>query len=102
MTGFCFFVLESFFRFRYGNYNQYYGKRNEGFSEDTRMELFPKTWFQQKYVLDIGCNVGFLTILIAKKLQPKRVLGIDIDGQLVGMARKNIRHYCDKDTPVCF
>lgn len=52
--------------------------------------------------MDIGCNAGFLSILIAKKLQPRRVLGIDIDDKLVGIARKNIRHYCDKDTEVNF
>ena len=31
---------------------------------------------------------------------PRRILGIDIDEHLVGVARKNIRHYCDKETPV--
>jgi len=83
-----------------------------------------KEWFEKKAVLDIGCNAGFLTLTIAKvsyerereggisgrqadsinlkleELEPRRVLGIDIDPHLVGVARKNIRHYCDQQTPV--
>ena len=31
---------------------------------------------------------------------PRRILGVDIDEHLVGVARKNIRHYCGEDTKV--
>ncbi|PIO65577.1 Bicoid-interacting protein 3 [Teladorsagia circumcincta] len=48
----------------------------------------------------IGCNVGFLTLSIARDYGPRRILGIDIDDHLVGVARKNIRHYCDHETEV--
>uniref|UniRef100_A0A915ELK4 RNA methyltransferase n=1 Tax=Ditylenchus dipsaci TaxID=166011 RepID=A0A915ELK4_9BILA len=86
-------------RFRYGNYNRYYGTRiKERFQKDPRLELLPQKWFHQRAVLDIGCNVGFLTLCIAKEFAPNRILGIDIDGNLIGTARKNIRHYCESDT----
>jgi len=85
-------------RFRYGNYNRYYGSRNKGLDRDPRLDLLPKEWFKRRAVLDIGCNVGHLTISIAKDFQPGYILGIDIDEHLIGTARKNIRHYCDEET----
>ncbi|VDP18057.1 unnamed protein product [Onchocerca flexuosa] len=88
-------------RFRYGNYTRYYGNRIEkGSGHDPRMKVLKKEWFEKKSVLDIGCNVGYLTLSIAKEYQPRNIVGIDIDAHLVGVARKNIRHYCDKDVPI--
>ncbi|KAI6180236.1 RNA methyltransferase [Aphelenchoides besseyi] len=82
--------------FRYGNYSQYYNKRQENkFEEDSRLKLLKSEWFRGRSVLDVGCNVGIFTIQLAKKFEPRRCVGIDIDPQLVGIARKNIRHYCD-------
>ncbi|XP_067113266.1 7SK snRNA methylphosphate capping enzyme-like [Osmerus mordax] len=80
-------------KFQYGNYSQYYGYRNPGFSEDPRFRVLRPEWFQGKEVLDLGCNTGQLTLCIAKKLRPARILGLDIDGALVHAARQNIRHY---------
>ncbi|KAM3719474.1 putative RNA methyltransferase Y17G7B.18 [Dirofilaria immitis] len=88
-------------KFRYGNYTRYYGSRIEkGSGHDPRMKVLKKEWFAKKSVLDIGCNVGYLTLSIAKEYQPRNIVGIDIDAHLVGVARKNIRHYCDKDVPI--
>lgn len=53
-------------------------------------------------MLDIGCNAGYITLWIAREFSPNRILGIDIDAHLVGVARKNIRHYCDKSVQVKF
>lgn len=50
-------------------------------------------WFEGKEVLDVGCNVGHLTLSIAKRWKPARVVGLDIDGALIRSARQNIRHY---------
>lgn len=80
-------------KFQYGNYNKYYGYRNPSNSEDTRVRLLRREWFEGKDVLDLGCNSGHLTLYIAKMLRPSRILGLDIDGGLVHAARKNIRHY---------
>ncbi|XP_006824466.1 7SK snRNA methylphosphate capping enzyme-like [Saccoglossus kowalevskii] len=78
--------------FQYGNYNQYYGKRNPE-QEDCRLKCFCTEWFRGKDVLDIGCNIGHVTLTIAKDFEPRKITGIDIDGNLISIARKNIRHY---------
>eukprot|EP01135_Chromosphaera_perkinsii_P004167 Nk52_evm74s270 gene=Nk52_evmTU74s270 len=77
-------------RFRFGNYNRYYGYRNKGEldEEDPRLSIFKRGYITGKRVLDIGCNVGKLTIDIARTLQPKSILGIDIDHVLIKRARK--------------
>ncbi|EPB72544.1 Bicoid-interacting protein 3 [Ancylostoma ceylanicum] len=87
-------------RYCYGNFDRYYGTRLEPGQKDSRLMVLKKEWFEKKSVLDIGCNVGFLTLSIAKDYGPRRILGIDIDDHLVGVARKNIRHYCDQDIEV--
>ncbi|KAL4221732.1 hypothetical protein ACF0H5_019987 [Mactra antiquata] len=80
-------------KFIYGNYNRYYGYRNPSLEDDKRLDCFNKDWFEGKCVLDIGCNVGQLTLSIAKDYHPSKVVGIDIDAKLIAAARKNIRHY---------
>jgi 7SK snRNA methylphosphate capping enzyme len=79
-------------KFIYGNYNRYYGYRNPEL-EDIRLKCFKKDWFEGKDVLDIGCNVGHITLAIARYFEPNKITGIDIDGKLIGAARKNIKYY---------
>ncbi|NXN92617.1 MEPCE enzyme, partial [Rhinopomastus cyanomelas] len=79
-------------RFQFGNYSQYYGYRNPD-CEDGRLRVMRAEWFTGKEVLDVGCNVGHLTLSIAKRWGPSRVVGLDIDGSLIHSARQNIRHY---------
>lgn len=83
-------------RFRYGNYSKYYGYRLADLEEDTRFQCLKKHWFEGKSVLDIGCNIGHITLTIAKRFEPAKIVGIDIDPNLLGVARKNIRHYMDE------
>ena len=52
-----------------------------------------------KDMLDIGCNVGHIAMMVAKTFQPKSVIGMDIDKSLVEIAKKNVRHYASCDTP---
>ena len=78
-------------KFQYGNYNRYYGYRNPD-KDDPRLALFKKEWFEGKTCLDIGCNTGHVTLHIAKEYLPQKIVGIDIDGNLIGVARKNIKH----------
>jgi 7SK snRNA methylphosphate capping enzyme len=40
--------------------------------------------------------VGQVTLNIARKFEPKTIVGIDIDPQLIFAARKNIRSFVDK------
>lgn len=49
-----------------------------------------KELFKDKRILDIGCNSGWLTINVAKKLHPKIIMGIDIDPQLINTARRDV------------
>uniref|UniRef100_A0A1B0DMV3 RNA methyltransferase n=1 Tax=Phlebotomus papatasi TaxID=29031 RepID=A0A1B0DMV3_PHLPP len=82
-------------KFQYGNYDRYYGYRNLNEMMDVRLKVFTRHafLFQKKDVLDIGCNVGHLTIAVAKNLNPKSVMGIDIDAKLIERARKNLSLY---------
>ena len=81
-------------KFIHGNYDRYYGKRNPHFDEpDCRLKCFHKDWFDGKDVLDIGCNIGHVTLSVAKDFSPRKIVGMDIDGKLISVARKNIRHY---------
>jgi len=83
--------------FRFGNYNQYYGYRNNGQQEDARLRAFKKEWLEGKDVLDIGCNIGHVTLCLGRDCAPRRIVGVDIDAYLIKVANKNIKHYVDRD-----
>ncbi|XP_040575230.1 uncharacterized protein [Lepeophtheirus salmonis] len=80
-------------KFQYGNYNRYYGYRkpSDSIEEDLRLRFLKPEWYRGKKVLDIGCNVGKLTDIIAKLFRPRSIIGIDIDKDLINVARKNLR-----------
>lgn len=78
-------------RFCYGNYNRYYGYRIGGVAtRDPRIDLLHEELFKDKEVLDIGCNTGQVTIAVARDYKPRQITGIDIDGNLIRTARKNV------------
>lgn len=56
------------------------------------MNIIPGEYFTNKRILDIGCNVGFVTIQIAKLYPIESILGIDIDEKLIHKARKVIKY----------
>lgn len=76
-------------KYKYGNYDKYYLQRNCARWSEPRIQLLRKEWFSDKDVLDIGCNDGTLTILIAQNYDPKHILGIEIDHKLVNRAVEN-------------
>lgn len=61
-----------------GNYKGYYTKRRfnqDPYAGDDRLALIPKEWMEDKRVLDVGCNVGKVTIEIGEEcLAPLLVL----------------------------
>lgn len=93
-------------KYQYGNYNRYPGYRYLSEKMDVRLQVFQRNaqLFRGKDVLDIGCNVGHITIALAKDLAPKSILGIDIDKDLIYRARKNLSMYVripkDEETDV--
>lgn len=62
---------------------------------DPRLKAFiqRKEMFFDKDILDIGCNIGHITLSVGRDLSPRSVTGIDIDKDLITIARKNIKHY---------
>ncbi|XP_065224390.1 7SK snRNA methylphosphate capping enzyme-like [Planococcus citri] len=88
-------------RFQYGNYNRYYGYRNTNNGIDLRLEIFEKhrELFANKDVLDIGCNVGHVSLIVARSFGARSVTGIDIDRYLVDVAKKNVQHYINCPSP---
>ncbi|XP_034936957.1 probable RNA methyltransferase bin3 [Chelonus insularis] len=82
-------------RFQYGNYDRYYGYRNPHHGIDPRLTIFAqrKELFFNKDILDIGCNIGHITLSIARDFTAHSVTGIDIDRKLIGIARRNIKQY---------
>ncbi|XP_055332219.1 probable RNA methyltransferase Y17G7B.18 [Paramacrobiotus metropolitanus] len=82
-------------RFRYGNYNRYYGYRIV--DQDPRYRLMQGEWFRGKDCLDIGCNTGQFTLALTKSFTPRMMVGIDIDKELIKIAKRNIRHYITDD-----
>ena len=88
----------------HGNYHQYYGYRNQEKFTDYRIDLIDTEWIRDQDVLDIGCNAGHLTLLLARDMRPRKIVGVDIDPALISYAQKNIRHYCptEKKFPESF
>jgi 7SK snRNA methylphosphate capping enzyme len=78
--------------FIFGNYDRYYYKRYLEALKDPRLSVFKTEWFKDKRCLDIGCNDGTLTIMIAVCYQPKIIEGVDIDFRLIGKALKNMKY----------
>lgn len=77
----------------HGNFVGYYTRRRGGehadcaSAGDPRLALMPREWFEGKKVLDIGCNAGVVTVEMAQRMGAARVVGVDIDDELVRMAR---------------
>lgn len=81
---------------------RYYGYRNPNHDVDPRLKCFAqyRHLFFGKDILDIGCNIGHITLTVARDFGAKSIVGLDIDKKLIGIARKNIRHYVNcSDSP---
>lgn len=78
--------------FSYGNCaNWVKGSSDEA---DHRLNCLKKAWFEDKDVLDVGCNTGRVTMYIAKNMNPKHIVGLDIDNTLINAAKKSVRQEC--------
>ncbi|KAI5710154.1 hypothetical protein M8J75_006149 [Diaphorina citri] len=90
-------------KFQYGNYHKYYGYRNFHQEVDPRIKILNKYKhvFHKKDVLDIGCNIGHITLTVARDFNANSIVGLDIDKHLIKVARTNIKHYVTcKNSPL--
>lgn len=96
------------FKYQFGNYaGEYCGLQNLINLSDVRLTVFLRHayLFKDKDILDIGCNVGYMTIAVARRLNPKSIVGVDIDKSLIARARQNLRIFAlinpdlDKEKP---
>lgn len=79
-------------KYRYGNYIDYNDCLRKHMV-DQRLDLFEKEWFEGKNCLDVGCNTGKVTILIAKHFLPATIVGVDIDSNLIKIAKKKTQEF---------
>jgi 7SK snRNA methylphosphate capping enzyme len=97
--------------FPHGNFSDYYQYRikkkkkninenNSNDDEDDDIRLISicdvmggDYFFKNKSVLDIGCNDGHVSILVARKYNAKKVIGIDIEDRLIEKAKNKIKNY---------
>ena len=77
---------------------------NNGFSENEKFwrRLREKPNFKNKSILDFGCGHGALCLDIARS-HPRRVLGIDLEENLLNFANENlIKNYSKYSNIVSF
>jgi len=88
-------ALQKNARCQFGNYNRYFGFESLNKNMDVRLKIFQRNvhLFKHKDVLDIGCNVGLMTLAVAKLLSPKSITGVDIDRKLIKIARNKLKKY---------
>eukprot|EP01127_Copromyxa_protea_P017453 TRINITY_DN5309_c0_g1_i1.p1 TRINITY_DN5309_c0_g1~~TRINITY_DN5309_c0_g1_i1.p1 ORF type:complete len:376 (+),score=108.30 TRINITY_DN5309_c0_g1_i1:107-1234(+) len=81
--------------FEHGNYLDYYGYRNKGYSgRDPRLSVLDPSLFTKAKCLDVGCNAGIFTLDLAVVFDIQSIHGVDIDHRLINKARGNFTKYC--------
>ncbi len=73
-------------KYGFGNYVKYYYNRYLEAFKNTSTKILEEEWIKGKKCLDIGCNGGTLTLIIAIIYQPEIIQGIDIDPSLIKRA----------------
>lgn len=76
--------IDSELLYPYGNF------QIDQWPAQSRLSCFRKEWFENRSILDIGCNVGFMTLSIALVFRPAKIVGLDIDQRLIDVAKKNL------------
>ena len=74
-----------------GNHQRYYGYRPrvqgaEPRRADARLRFLDATWWNNKKAKDVGCNDGTFSLEIARRFEPRMLLGVDADAGLVRAA----------------
>lgn len=78
--------------------NQSFGNKDTQFKKslvdkwnDQRIAKLKGDWLRDKKVLDIGCGTGILDIMLAVRHQPRLIIAVDIDCNLVKTAIDNMQ-----------
>eukprot|EP01017_Pseudomicrothorax_dubius_P016935 TRINITY_DN1915_c0_g1_i1.p1 TRINITY_DN1915_c0_g1~~TRINITY_DN1915_c0_g1_i1.p1 ORF type:complete len:309 (+),score=74.23 TRINITY_DN1915_c0_g1_i1:319-1245(+) len=87
-------------KYSFGNYSKYYSMRHKERFQDPRLQIFTRDYFLNRECLDIGCNDGSLTIMLAIKYFPKKIIGVDVDYKLINKAIHNMRYF-EKQQRIC-
>ncbi len=58
---------------------------------DPRLQQLEKVWLKGMKVLDIGCGSGVVDILLGVRYEPKLVIGVDIDHQMIKTSIDNMQ-----------
>ncbi|GFY68468.1 7SK snRNA methylphosphate capping enzyme [Trichonephila inaurata madagascariensis] len=89
-------------KFCYGNHVTNMANWNFGcdYGIDPRLRFFNPELFEDKDILDIGCNTGQLTLHIARYWHPNKIIGIDIDKKLIDKAQQKIRFRLSEEIAV--
>ena len=53
----------------------------------------PAEWFAGKRMLDFGCGSGASTVILSRLFPESEIVGIDMEGDLLELARARARHY---------
>eukprot|EP00826_Nyctotherus_ovalis_P019439 TRINITY_DN15997_c0_g1_i2.p1 TRINITY_DN15997_c0_g1~~TRINITY_DN15997_c0_g1_i2.p1 ORF type:complete len:312 (+),score=63.57 TRINITY_DN15997_c0_g1_i2:70-1005(+) len=69
---------------------EYYKRRLLTQWKDPRVGLLRAEWVSGKKCLDVGCNEGVFTILVADRLGPRMIVGCDVEFTLVEKAIGNL------------
>jgi SAM-dependent methyltransferase len=91
-------------KFGYSNLTLGWGKKDRS---DLRFEIFKQAFnFKNSKILDFGCGFGdFYGYLRKNKIKPKSYLGIDINQNLINMARNlypEAKFLCDNNSEKSF
>ena len=112
-------TTESSSVFRFGNYGNYYQFRRSHTDQpatdqigstdrtcgDNRIQALmsrEEELFHNKRVLDVGCNSGFVTHIISHYFEVESVTGVDIDENLVSVARNRYFQCADCKDRISF
>ena len=74
-----------------GNHQRYYGYRPrvqgaEPRRADARLRFLDATWWNNKKAKDVGCNDGTFSLEIARRFEPRILVGVDADAGLIRAA----------------
>ena len=54
------------------------------------LSRFPRSTFEDKNVVELGCGNGWITIALALRCQPRKIFGLDINPKAIMCAQVNL------------